>query len=547
MSCARPPNFLLRKQKSLVCESVCQTTTICARERRLRLQKQYSVDHGRDISAHRSANNNSNNGQIQQKNGNLVTNSWGCNNPSPEASLRIFTAIKNKTQSHEGDSNEEVQKSSENIPLPNKSRKKNEEKINLNIFLAHVPELDLGSDLESNIRQTNGKPENAGDRSDTNRSMANRLTVETRRSQFRQKSVSLNETRPRLIRAMSAPIRPNPPPEAQDKVIATNANGQMQSGSKRRLRRKKIAPIEIDSFSLKIAQSQPYASKLVSQRTFDEQRPSTAKAINIHPLKSSAKPPKPILQPRNKSAMHGCEIVTLVSLLSPGASDSEKEDYSNGGNDSPNEKSTPSLRKVGKSVSFQDDDSLCDDDPVIDLPSVLRRASLAPLAAKIRLNRPPTAPPGSIFHKSIAISENSAMSGDNKVAAGGATETSESKVHTILPFGHPNGGEISKVPIDIVNATVPMRKPSIDILDPTTIYPEYVRSIKEKECWLLFQKMVKKGIAVSYETILRGMLTPSEVRAVEKKQKEIVERQASIDLEAAAAALAPADCDNNKK
>ena len=54
-------------------------------------------------------------------------------------------------------------------------------------------------------------------------------------------------------------------------------------------------------------------------------------------------------------------------------------------------------------VSFQDDDSLCDDDPVIDLPSVLRRASLVPLAAKIRLNRPPTAPPGSIFSKSIAI------------------------------------------------------------------------------------------------------------------------------------------------
>lgn len=104
MSCARPPNFLLRKQKSLVCESVCQSTTIGARERRLRLQKQYSVDHGRDISAQRPPSS----GQHQQKNGNLVNNnSWGCNNPSPEASLRIFTAIKNKTQAHGGESNDE--------------------------------------------------------------------------------------------------------------------------------------------------------------------------------------------------------------------------------------------------------------------------------------------------------------------------------------------------------------------------------------------------------------------------------------------------------
>lgn len=94
-----------------------------------------------------------------------------------------------------------------------------------------------------------------------------------------------------------------------------------------------------------------------------------------------------------------------------------------------------------------------------------------------------------------------------------------------------------------MNATASTRKSSIDLLDTSTVYPEYVRSIKEKECWLLFQKMVKKGISVSYETILRGMLTPSEVRAVEKKQKEIIERQASIELEAATAA----ECDSNKK
>lgn len=124
------------------------------------------------------------------------------------------------------------------------------------------------------------------------------------------------------------------------------------------------------------------------------------------------------------------------------------------------------------------------------------------------------------------------MSGDSKVTLSQADPVSQ--------LGQ-TGGEITKIPINI---SAPLRKSSIDILNPGTVYPEYVRTIKEKECWLLFQKMVKKGIAVSYETILRGILTPSEVRAVEKKQKEIVERQASIELEAATAAAT--ECDNKK-
>lgn len=70
------------------------------------------------------------------------------------------------------------------------------------------------------------------------------------------------------------------------------------------------------------------------------------------------------------------------------------------------------------------------------------------------------------------------------------------------------------------------------LFDDVHTFPEYVKSVKEKECWLLFQKMIAKGIPVTYETILRGMLTPTEIRAVEKKQKEIVERQASLELEA---------------
>lgn len=92
-----------------------------------------------------------------------------------------------------------------------------------------------------------------------------------------------------------------------------------------------------------------------------------------------------------------------------------------------------------------------------------------------------------------------------------------------LPFDL-DDSQITKTPIEIMNTSCALRKPSIDLTDPSIIFPEYVRSIKEKECWLLFQKMTKKGISVTYETILRGVLTPSEFRVVERKQKEIIDR-----------------------
>lgn len=61
-------------------------------------------------------------------------------------------------------------------------------------------------------------------------------------------------------------------------------------------------------------------------------------------------------------------------------------------------------------------------------------------------------------------------------------------------------------------------------------FPEYVRSDKEKECWILYKKIANKGINVSYETVMRGMLTPTEVRAIETQKKDFNERQASAEL-----------------
>lgn len=42
-------------------------------------------------------------------------------------------------------------------------------------------------------------------------------------------------------------------------------------------------------------------------------------------------------------------------------------------------------------------------------------------------------------------------------------------------------------------------------------------SEKEKQCWEMYCKMVNKGLKVSYDTILRGMLTPTEYRLRRKE------------------------------
>lgn len=55
-------------------------------------------------------------------------------------------------------------------------------------------------------------------------------------------------------------------------------------------------------------------------------------------------------------------------------------------------------------------------------------------------------------------------------------------------------------------------------IEEVEIYPEYVKSQKEKECWKLFKKMSNRGVSVSYDTILRGMLTPTEFRALQKQK-----------------------------
>ncbi|CAH1962972.1 unnamed protein product [Acanthoscelides obtectus] len=46
-------------------------------------------------------------------------------------------------------------------------------------------------------------------------------------------------------------------------------------------------------------------------------------------------------------------------------------------------------------------------------------------------------------------------------------------------------------------------------------------SPKEKQCLHMYRKMTAKGINVSFDTILRGMLTPTEYRLSKKKMEAI--------------------------
>lgn len=143
------------------------------------------------------------------------------------------------------------------------------------------------------------------------------------------------------MRAMSAPIRPN---DAQTKKC---------------FRRKKIVPMDqSDPFQFQFTHHQQQQSpSLLPQHKPKSVVDRKDEQISMRPLtcRPKIKVSKIPMQSRPQSAINGCDIVTLVSLLSPGGSDSEKEDHSTS---SCNNKSDvtcterrggPSLRKMGKS------------------------------------------------------------------------------------------------------------------------------------------------------------------------------------------------------
>ncbi|XP_075168322.1 uncharacterized protein LOC142240512 [Haematobia irritans] len=278
------------------------------------------------------------------------------------------------------------------------------------------------------------------------------------------------QKRPPLVRAMSAPVR----------SIDENSKGSCFA-NKRKPRRRKLntRTITCDRDS-----SPPGHLTSASDLNFDTKSSNGKKLLQ-----------------RSRSVAP--DVITLVSLISSEGSDSEKEDCpstpTNSDCSSPTRR-PPSLRKSGKSVSFQENYPPTFQFASKEYSHMLRRGSIAPLAARIKSNRPPTAPPVSIFH--TANNSTSKLTKDMN---------EEEETNVVVDENHndespSNTSAISKKPLEEENYQ----------------YPEYVRSIKERECWKLFQKMSAKGVNITYDTILRGMLTPTEFRQLQK-QREIEE------------------------
>uniref|UniRef100_A0A182X3Q6 Uncharacterized protein n=1 Tax=Anopheles quadriannulatus TaxID=34691 RepID=A0A182X3Q6_ANOQN len=333
-----------------------------------------------------------------------------------------------------------------------------------------------------------------------------------RRAQFqanRQNSEAHDRRHPPLVRAMSAPIRP----------ADTDASKFLQG--KKKPRRRKVLR-EKDEYN--ICEEDEFS---------DEGGAGTAQPTTGP---NGRQVPGCILPMRSRSVLGGqCDIETLVSLLSSGGSDSEKEP--DAAQPSPGQQSpavphgtpaanfraqfaaahlqakgprAPMLKKAGKSVSFQESDLK----PVVATAGLnrdYRKPSFQPstVASRIRrtqqlvstlnafqLNKDRSAGKDTTDKQHTDTADNS----DSDQLDDGATPTAEA-----TPISATNVGS-SKAP-DTAKTSNGAAAANGDLQTP-----------KEQECYRLFLKMSKKGLAVSYDTILRGMLTPTELRVLQKKQ-----------------------------
>ncbi|XP_053687016.1 uncharacterized protein LOC128736556 [Sabethes cyaneus] len=319
-----------------------------------------------------------------------------------------------------------------------------------------------------------------------------------RRAQFhasRQQSEAHTDRRPPLVRAMSAPNRPI---EENPKFLQ----------NKKKPRKKK--PLrERDEIN-----------------ECDEDDFDDAEAVKLN----TANNKNSMLGPRSRSVIGGtaCDIETLVSLLSSGGSDSEKEDSTpndadccNGGGAPvhPNiigsalKSRAPMLKKTGKSVSFQESELKQSAGLNRDYYTAAHRKppSLQPIANRIRRSQ------------QLASSFNAFHLRDMKKSSSEESKPDDDK------SGHPDDAEpgetnelesVSSKPQATANskstATAGGNQDGGDGQTP-----------KERECYRLYQKMANMGLAVSYDTILRGMLTPTELRVLQKQRSKLQKQQES--------------------
>lgn len=137
---------------------------------------------------------------------------------------------------------------------------------------------------------------------------------------------------------MSAPVR----------SIDESTKSMQQNGKRRPIRRRKGIPYRNSTVSSVIDdfQDEIFHELGVIEDELESEKPVRSKVAAVN--KKTAQ----TLLPRSRSALGGCDVVTLVSLLSSGGSDSEREDMTTKTEVSPARAlagRAPMLRKAGKS------------------------------------------------------------------------------------------------------------------------------------------------------------------------------------------------------
>ncbi|XP_058066319.1 mucin-19 [Anopheles bellator] len=347
-----------------------------------------------------------------------------------------------------------------------------------------------------------------------------------RRAQFqanRQNSEAHDRRHPPLVRAMSAPIRPADP----------DTSKFLQS--KKKSRRKK-ALREKDEYN--ICEEDEYS---------DDGGGGGGGVLGLPNGAGGAKSSLVATFPlRSRSVLGGaCDIETLVSLLSSGGSDSEKEQESAAGTAAQQNSDcplptgpvpssyrqpaafsstvghlkgprAPMLKKAGKSVSFQESD-------------------LKPVPATAGLNRDYRKP--GAFQSAVAANRmrrtqqlvHTLNAFQLKDRAEQETDTGEDTVHDRTEgdkygtTGQPTAVTTTKA----ASGKTEAKSAHGNASGAATNGASDLETPKEQECYRLFLKMSRKGLSVSYDTILRGMLTPTELRVLQKKKS--LQRADTID------------------
>ncbi|XP_050500022.1 repetitive organellar protein [Diabrotica virgifera virgifera] len=332
-------------------------------------------------------------------------------------------------------------------------------------------------------------------------------------SAFNSTVVAVKETqklRSPLIRSSSAPCKPE---HLKSKLILTKHSKH--------------------SKTLKKVQMKPSVKNEKIEK-LNEENPKSQKELN------------------RTTPVQGNDVVTMVSLISPTGSDGEEEEVEESkdkNKTATNEKSAVeqkqppkimSLRKAAKTVSFQQSSIHAIRSFSASFPA--RRVSVT---AAMMLNNSLNSP-AKVQEKR---STNSSTPDDDERVPKRRLVRSNTEDAKSTSFEQENIDEpendSQKESTTVSNFTVDIKSNDIEnqqvenkqnvqgteqlISEPiqketessketemeTKENPD-LKSPKEKQCWNMYCKMAEKGINISFDTILRGMLTPTEYRLSKK-------------------------------